>query len=95
MNALTPSPHLGGFALVKNVPAGCCAECARAHPAEQPHDAQSLFHQYKFREQHGRWPTWRDAMSHCAPEIQKQWIEALAKHGVTVPPAATESTPGA
>ena len=86
MNALTPSPHLGGFSLVKTVPPGACPECAVHHETAQPHNAQSLFYQYKFREAHGRWPTWRDAMSHCTPEVQAAWCAALAERGVVVPP---------
>lgn len=81
---LAPSPHLGGFTLLKNVPPGCCAECAVKHEPTQPHNQQSLFYQYSFREKHGRWPTWKDAMEHCAPEVKAAWIAALAKHGVEV-----------
>lgn len=87
MNDLNPSPHLGGFTLLKNVPAGHCPECAVEHHVALPHNQQSLFYQYKFRETHGRWPTWRDAMAHCTPEMQELWCKALAEKGVIVPPA--------
>jgi hypothetical protein len=79
-----PSPHLGGFTLLKNVPPGTCQECAVEHPPENPHNQQSLHYQYQFMEKHGRWPTWADAMAHCAPEMKALWIKELATFGITV-----------
>jgi hypothetical protein len=54
-----------------------CQECATAHELEQPHNQQSLHYQYHFRAQHGRWPTWRDALAHCDEETRKLWEEEL------------------
>lgn len=86
-NDLKPSPHLGGFTLLKGkLQPGQCAECAVVHPPEQPHNQQSLHYQYAFREKHGRWPVWHDAMQHCTPEVQQQWTAALAERGVVVEP---------
>jgi mannose/cellobiose epimerase-like protein (N-acyl-D-glucosamine 2-epimerase family) len=34
-----------------------------------PHNQQSLYYQYAFFGEHGRWPTWKDAVAHCAPEV--------------------------
>lgn len=62
-------------------PKGVCQVCATDHPGDQPHNQQSLYYQYAFYGTHGRWPTWRDAMAHCAPEIQEQWQGALAQLG--------------
>lgn len=62
-------------------PADCCQECARKHAPEQPHDRQTLFYQMKFLNDKGRYPTWQDAMSHCAPEVQRLWREELEKLG--------------
>jgi hypothetical protein len=85
MSNLTPSPHLGGFTLLKGrLTPGQCAECSTVHVPEQPHNQQSLFYQYAFMEKHGRWPTWTDALAHCQSEIKHQWIKQLAKHGVKV-----------
>lgn len=83
MSTQAPSPHLGGFKLLRgNLKTGQCAECGVVHAPELPHNAQSLFYQYSFREQHGRWPTWKDALAHCTPEMQKFWRAGLRKAGV-------------
>ena len=63
---------------------GTCAECATAHEADWPHDATSLYYQYAFYGREGRWPDWRDAMAHCAPEIREHWTRELVALGVDV-----------
>lgn len=72
------------FRLLGKTPPGTCPECAVAHPPEQPHDQQSLTYQYKFYDQHGRWPTWEDAMAHCPFDIKLYWSNALAERGIVV-----------
>lgn len=80
------SGHLGGFRLLRGKLAeGQCAECAVVHDPAHPHNQQSLFYQYSFREKHGRWPTWEDAMAHCTAEMKEAWIKGLAEQGVVVP----------
>jgi len=87
MNADFRGGTLGGFTLLRGkLKPGQCAECATVHTPEMPHNQQSLFWQYHFRELNGRWPTWNDALAHCSPEMKAQWIAALAKHGITVTP---------
>lgn len=54
-----------------------CPICAVDHPADQPHDAQSLYYQYRFRAVRGRWPTWADAIAHCTADVQAAWREQL------------------
>lgn len=76
--------NLGGFKLLKSVKEGHCPECAVKHQPGLPHNQQSLYYQYNFREQHGRWPTWKDAMSHCSAEMKQYWIKELSKKGVIV-----------
>jgi len=61
-----------------------CQSCAVDHKPDQPHNQQSLYYQYWFWGQNNRWPTWADAMAHCAPEVQSQWKTLLAEKGVTV-----------
>lgn len=65
----------------KLVPAreGACPICGRypAHEPEQPHDATRLHYKYWFYLQHKRWPTWKDAMAHCTPEMQAVWERDL------------------
>lgn len=65
-------------------PEGTCPECAVDHTPEQPHNQQSLAYQYNFYNQHGRWPTWADALAHCPPYVRAAWVEGLGDHGVEV-----------
>ena len=50
-----------------------CQVCAREHEPHLPHDQQSLYYQMAFHAQNGRYPTWADAMAHCAPEVKRRW----------------------
>jgi len=61
-----------------------CQECAEKHDPRRPHNQQSIYYQYKFYQEHDRWPTWADAMAHCTPEVKQAWIEALRENGVEV-----------
>ncbi len=63
---------------------GVCQMCAVDHKEELPHDQTSLYWQYWFYGQHGRWPTWTDAMEHCSEEMKRFWIGSLKKHGIEV-----------
>ena len=64
-----------GFKVLRGKPKeGQCPDCAVFHDPGQPHDAQSLYYQYTFYEDKGRWPTWKDALAHCAPEVQALWV---------------------
>lgn len=71
-----------GFTLIKNVPPGTCPKCAVKHEPELPHNQQSIFWNYWFYEQNGRWPTWKDAMEHCTEEVKARWTQALAENGI-------------
>jgi len=62
-------------------PPGVCRSCARDHDPGQPHDKQSLQYQYTFRSEHGRWPTWKDAIAHCDRDTQIMWEDALRERG--------------
>lgn len=73
-----------GMTLIGRTPEGTCPECAVKHDPKQPHNRDSLAYQYKFYDQHGRWPTWKDAMAHCSPEMQEAWTKALEAKGVKV-----------
>ena len=66
---LPPAPHL-------------CQVCAVAHAVDQPHNRDSLYYQMAFRAEHGRWPTWDDAMAHCAEEVRCAVRHALDELGV-------------
>ena len=65
-------------------PAGTCPECATTHEAGQPHNLRHLHYQYTFYKKHGCWPTWADAMAHCAPDVKQKWKEALKEHGIEI-----------
>lgn len=61
-----------------------CQECAAKHEPEQPHNPDSLYYKMWFRKQHDRWPTWEDALAHCAEDVRKKWVEALKSHGINI-----------
>lgn len=73
-----------GMTLLGRTPEGTCPECAVKHDQEQPHNRDSLAYQYKFYDQHGRWPTWEDAMAHCTDEVKDYWRQALRERGVEI-----------
>lgn len=73
-----------GLVLIGRTHPGTCPECAVKHEPHLPHNRDSLAYNYKFYDQHGRWPTWADAMAHCTPEVKAVWTEALEKAGVKV-----------
>ena len=70
--------------MLGRTPEGTCPECAVKHDPKMPHNRDSLAYQYKFYDEHGRWPTWMDAMAHCDEEMKQAWIEALREKGVVV-----------
>lgn len=73
-----------GITMLGRTPPGTCPICAVKHDPVQPHNRDSLAYQYKFYDEHGRWPTWADAMEHCTQEVKDYWVAALAAHGVKV-----------
>ncbi len=76
-------PYLGAWQLLKT-PEDTCPECAVKHSPDQPHNQQSITYQFDFYGKHGRWPTWEDAMAHCAPDLQKRWKAALRTKGIKI-----------
>lgn len=70
----------GGFTMLPAA-AGTCPECAVTHELEEAHNKQSLFYQMRFRSQRGRFPTWKDAIAHCAPGVRALWEQELRKRG--------------
>lgn len=78
-------PHLGPWSMLPiDTSKGQCPECGTAHPAEMPHNQQSLAYQYDFYGKHGRWPTWEDAMAHCTATMRSAWTRELLKCGVEI-----------
>lgn len=58
-----------------------CPTCGRRHDPGQPHDATRLHYQYRFYAEHGRWPTWKDAIAHCDAPTRQAWEEELRRLG--------------
>lgn len=83
MPELIKGKHLGAFSLLPAAP-GTCPECAVSHDPQQPHNQQSLFYQYHFYNEYGRWPTWADAMERCPEEIKAAWIKELTSRSVKI-----------
>ena len=73
-----------GMTLLGNTPPGTCPECATTHEPYMPHNQQSPAYQYKFYDQHGRWPTWEDAMAHCSKKVKELWMQALRDRGIEI-----------
>jgi len=76
--------HLEPFVLMGQPPPRTCPECAVDHDPDQPHNRQSLFYQYKFYNEWGRWPTWDNAMAHCSDEVKTFWVKALKQFGIVI-----------
>lgn len=74
-----------------------CQECAANHQWDEPHNQQSLYYQMAFHATHGRYPTWTDAMAHCAPSVQAKWrtglIEFMRKHDMPIPEDLLDTKP--
>lgn len=70
--------------LLGKTPEGTCRMCATEHDPELPHNLQSLTYQYKFYDEHGRFPGWSDAMAHCDEQVKELWCQALAEQGIEV-----------
>ena len=65
---------------------GVCQICAVDHEPDQPHNRDSLYYQMKFRQQHGRFPTWADAMAHCDEHVKKLLTELERMRAYGLPP---------
>lgn len=74
-----------------------CAACGTKHEPAEPHNAQSMYYQYRFYGLRGRWPTWADAVAHCEPAIRAIWERELRERAawtdhpepIADPPAET------
>ena len=67
---MSETNHLAPWLLLPAAP-DKCSICAVDHTPDMPHDNRSLFYQYSFFKLSGRWPTWEDAMAHCAENIKE------------------------
>lgn len=62
--------------------AGVCEVCGRKHKADQPHDRSSLYYQYRFFDENGRFASWADAMEHCSCVTKMLWRQHLEARGI-------------
>lgn len=62
-------------------PADKCQFCAVDHKPTDPHDAHSLYYQFRFQRKHKRWPTWADAIAHCGQFTAALWKKKLVELG--------------
>lgn len=60
---------------------GRCPVCASTHSPTDPHNATSLYYQYRFFATRQRWPTWADAVAHCSAEVCAHWRTELQSRG--------------
>ena len=58
---------------------GLCSVCAGDHKPEDPHNAQSIYWGVIFNAEHGRAPTWADAVAHCDEAVQAAWKKELRR----------------
>lgn len=73
-----------GIMMLGRTPPGTCPICAVEHDPRLPHNKDSLAYQYKFYDQHGRFPSWADAMAHCDQTVKDAWIKELEARGIDV-----------
>lgn len=69
---------------------GVCQVCAADHDPLFMHNRDSLYYQTLFLQEHGRAPTWSDAMAHCDIRLKlfyrKQFRMHFLEKGRQVPP---------
>ena len=63
---------------------GVCRECAVDHRPDQPHNRDSLYYQMRFWQEHGRFPTWKDAAAHCSDEMKRAFMRGYAERGIVI-----------
>ena len=63
---------------------GSCPVCACVHREDEPHNRESLYYQMKFRQENGRFPTWKDATAHCTPQVRAAFKEAMRRYGIII-----------
>lgn len=63
---------------------GSCPICASRHDPEEPHNRDSLYYLNWFYKKNKRFPTWRDAMSHCNEATKEKFKKKLMRQGITI-----------
>ena len=69
---------------------GNCPVCAAEHGIGEPHNRDSLHYQFRFFAQYSRWPTWADAIAHCALEVREAWTGGLIAENAWSEPESGE-----
>lgn len=61
-----------------------CQDCGVRHNPRQPHNLNSVVYCTRFSREHGRNPTWYDAMAHCSEKVKEHWMEQLQERGIAL-----------
>lgn len=72
---------------------GNCPECNYPHQEHEPHNRDTLFYQIKFTAEHGRIPTWADAIAHCPHDLRLLWKATLQDMGAWTEPPMNDVQP--
>ena len=59
---------------------GTCSICGSEHESHFPHNALSLYYQYRFYIKHERFPTWDDACAHVSTDVLDLFKIYLISH---------------
>ena len=59
-----------------------CNICNGRHPESLPHSAGTPEYQAWFQKEHGRLPTWSDAIAHCSPQAKEFALQWLTRVGI-------------
>ena len=73
-----------GFDIQYDIKKGSCPECGEEHSSNMAHNAFTFVYRLKFYDKHGRFPTWKDAMSHLADEDKDFCIYILQRENIDV-----------
>lgn len=64
----------GRILLIPPMP-GNCKVCGAKHGTDDPHNLYSLYYIMRFRREHGREPTWEDAIKDLSADRRKELAE--------------------
>jgi hypothetical protein len=68
-----------------------CLICGYPHESDSPHNAESMQYQSWFLREHGRLPTWEDAMAHCPDDVKQLARVGMRAYGIN-PKATADMT---
>ena len=81
-----------GIMMLGRTPEGTCPMCAVKHDPRMPHNRDSLTYQYKFYDQHGRFPSWADAQALEAKGVKVQQNPEVDTLDIQISPEGGEAS---